>query len=168
MSTLRLIFPLRTLVFPDSPETRLPAWRGLAGLTAVLARHAVVDALRLQTRGQTQCKGANFRERSQSDANSRRVSSSAPRDDELAMRHVEHELASDPLTGTGWLDLELDWSCPDMDWRIHTCEGVGRSLVRGETQLPPSGVPVSQASRRTRSRASAVRTCWRWVLARPR
>jgi hypothetical protein len=51
---------------------------------------------------------------------------------------------------------------------IHIGEGTSRSLVRRETQLPPRGVPVSQASTPTRLSASAIRTCCRWVLGRPR
>jgi Transposase IS116/IS110/IS902 family len=49
-----------------------------------------------------------------------------------------------------------------------TRDDVGRSLVRREVQLPPGGVSVSQAPTWTRSSASAVNTCYRWVVGRPR
>jgi hypothetical protein len=65
-------------------------------------------------------------------------------------------------------DAILEFPQSGLCWRIHTGEGTSRSLVRRETQLPPRGVPVSQASTRTRLRASAIRTFCRWVLGRPR
>ena len=53
-------------------------------------------------------------------------------------------------------------------WRIHTGDSSARSRVRREAQVPPGGMPLSQASTRTRLSASAVSTCSRWVLASPR
>jgi integrase len=68
----------------------------------------------------------------------------------------------------GWKSRIMDFPPWGLCWRIHTGEGTGRSLVRREVQLPVVTAPVSQASTRTRLRASAVSTCCRWVLGRPR
>jgi hypothetical protein len=62
----------------------------------------------------------------------------------------------------------LDFPREGLCWRIHTGDSSARSRVRREAQVPPGGMPLSQASTRTRLRASAVSTCCRWVLARPR
>ena len=62
----------------------------------------------------------------------------------------------------------VDFPPEGLCWRIHTGDSSARSRVRREAQVPPGGMPLSQASTRTRLRASAVSTCCRWVLARPR
>jgi hypothetical protein len=53
-------------------------------------------------------------------------------------------------------------------WRIQVVGRAWVSLASREVQLGVVAAPVSQASRRTRLMASAVNTCCRWVLARPR
>ena len=63
---------------------------------------------------------------------------------------------------------ELELTRFRLCWRIHTGDSSARSRVRREAQVPPGGMPLSQASTRTRLSASAVSTCSRWVLASPR
>ena len=53
-------------------------------------------------------------------------------------------------------------------WRIQVAGRGWDSRASREVQLPVVAAPVSQASTRTRLMASAVSTCCRWVLARPR
>jgi hypothetical protein len=53
-------------------------------------------------------------------------------------------------------------------WRIQVAGRGWASRASREVQLPVVATPVSQASTRTRLMASAVSTCCRWVLARPR
>jgi hypothetical protein len=53
-------------------------------------------------------------------------------------------------------------------WRIQVDGRGWVSRASREVQLPVVATPVSQASTRTRLSASAVSTCCRWVLARPR
>jgi hypothetical protein len=53
-------------------------------------------------------------------------------------------------------------------WRIQVAGRGWASRASREVQPPVVATPVSQASTRTRLMASAVSTCCRWVLARPR
>jgi hypothetical protein len=82
----------------------------------------------------------------------------------VATQYIYNRHAQPTSRGAPCLDFPPGGLC----WRIHIGDGAGRSLVRRVAQLPPSGVPVSQASTRTRLRARAVSTCCRWVLGRPR
>src|SRR6266567_2272746 len=72
------------------------------------------------------------------------------------MCHAVRTLLRSSLVRFGrvWLDFPPEGLC----WRIHTGDSAGWSLVSWEAQLPPRGLPVSQASTRIRLRASAVRS----------
>jgi hypothetical protein len=53
-------------------------------------------------------------------------------------------------------------------WRIQVAGRAWVSRASREVQLPVVTAPVSQASRRMRLRAMAVRVCWRKVFGLPR
>ena len=53
-------------------------------------------------------------------------------------------------------------------WRIRRIQaGCAMSRTKVDWRVRASGVPASQAATRTRLRAAAVSTCWRWTFARP-
>jgi len=82
---------------------------------------------------------------------------------------LDWKYALDRMEAGVWLvDWRLELTRSGLCWRIHTGDSSARSRVRREAQVPPGGMPLNQASTRTRLRASAVSTCCRWVLARPR
>src|SRR5215203_1165183 len=59
----------------------------------------------------------------------------------------------------------LLWRCC---WRIRRVQaGCAMSRTKADWRVRASGVPASQAATRTRLRAAAVSTCWRWTFARP-
>src|SRR5215204_3145278 len=53
-------------------------------------------------------------------------------------------------------------------WRIRRVQaGCAMSRTKADWRVRASGVPASQAATRTRLRAAAVSTCWRWTFAKP-
>jgi transposase len=95
---------------------------------------------------------------SASSANSRRLASASP------STPSPHKAP----TPEGILLSAMEPPPKRLCWRIQVASAAWVSRASREVQLPVVAAPVSQASTRTKLMASAVSTCCRWVLARPR
>jgi hypothetical protein len=73
-----------------------------------------------------------------------------------------------PESRTGPLMAATGFTWFGLCWRIQVAGRAWVSRASREVQLPVVAAPVSQASRRMRLRAMAVRVCWRKVLGLPR
>ena len=75
-----------------------------------------------------------------------------------------HGLRVSELCALRWVGLP-PWRCC---WRIRRVQaGCAMSRTKVDWRVRANGWPASQAATRTRLRAAAVSTCWRWTFARP-